>query len=535
MWKECSDDAGKSYFWNREDNTVSWAPPAGWETHVFSEDEEDSEEEEDGILIEPGASVVEQEEEAGMANGEGESGVEREEIVVAGMEDGEEEAGGAMESMEDCEDGEIEEEMVESKSGGNEQFRYTGGDEHEQVVDDDMEVDETKTLAAGEAKAKQEEEEQTAMIIRAMFGGIEARTTSLKTKANLAERAVSPLDRFKVELELRMEDWRTGGATSDWTLGKLQVLAGKLDGVVREEKVLADAQVVEYAQAYAAQEQQWAAMVAQSAATEAQAHPAPEAFVPFVNEYASYPPGAGDRLVAADSSFALAPAATSEDVINQSPAVTEEPSPSSVPAPVSATADSNDLVPSVSKAATHGVHPSRLALFEAAAAEAEALEEAPPPPGMAERKQAREVGPGTASAGFVPALPDSDDDDDAHVTVHRRPTKRKLPSADQVDENSLAGKKKKKKKSATFGKQMGGMIDKWNKVRDDQDKVQKKILRDNSAVGLKEKEEEKLATWRRNMISSGEASSNANFIEVSSDWRKRVKQKKRDGGEDMEL
>jgi hypothetical protein len=48
MWKECGDDTGKVYFWNREDNTTSWAPPAGWETRVVSGDEEELGEEGEG-------------------------------------------------------------------------------------------------------------------------------------------------------------------------------------------------------------------------------------------------------------------------------------------------------------------------------------------------------------------------------------------------------------------------------------------------------------------------------------------------------
>jgi hypothetical protein len=48
MWKECGDDTGKVYFWNREDNTTSWAPPAGWETRAVSVDEEELGEEGEG-------------------------------------------------------------------------------------------------------------------------------------------------------------------------------------------------------------------------------------------------------------------------------------------------------------------------------------------------------------------------------------------------------------------------------------------------------------------------------------------------------
>jgi hypothetical protein len=39
MWKECRDDAGKVYYWNREDNVTAWLPPEGWEGRAASDEE----------------------------------------------------------------------------------------------------------------------------------------------------------------------------------------------------------------------------------------------------------------------------------------------------------------------------------------------------------------------------------------------------------------------------------------------------------------------------------------------------------------
>lgn len=38
------------------------------------------------------------------------------------------------------------------------------------------------------------------------------------------------MDRFKIELEVRIGDWREGGTSSTFALRKLQQMAGKLDG-----------------------------------------------------------------------------------------------------------------------------------------------------------------------------------------------------------------------------------------------------------------------------------------------------------------
>lgn len=70
-------------------------------------------------------------------------------------------------------------------------------------------------------------------------------------------------------------------------------------------------------------------------------------------------------------------------------------------------------------------------------------------------------------------------------------------------------------------------MNKWNQVKQQVLQEEKQAQEEFTGLGMKRREAEKLARWKAEM-EAGDASANANFIHVGSDWRERVAKRRRE-------